>query len=314
MKLPFASGALVATGLFVLCAPAFAHVSFETAQATQNATYKAVLRIPHGCAGEPTLKVSVRIPDGVIDVKPMPKSGWTLDTVRAAYAKPYSLRGTPVTEGVREIVWSGSLADDHFDEFVFQARVTDAVPAGTDLAFPVVQTCANGTEAWTEIAAAGQDAHALKNPAPTVRIAARESAPKTFTVGAITIEQPWSRATPAGAKVGGGYLRVTNAGKEPDRLIGGTFPLASRVELHEMSMTDNVMRMKQLPGGLEIKPGETVELKPGGYHFMFLELRDGLRDGQTIKGTLAFEKAGPVEVEYVVRAMTGQGAGAHQHH
>ena len=123
----------------------------------------------------------------------------------------------------------------------------------------------------------------------------------------LTIEQPWSRATPAGAKVGGGYLRVTNAGKEADRLVGGTFPLAGKVELHEMSMADNVMRMKQVPDGLEIKPGETVELKPGGYHLMFMDLRDGLKDGQSIKGTLVFEKAGSVEVEYVVRSMSGEG-------
>ena len=85
----------------------------------------------------------------------------------------------------------------------------------------------------------------------------------------ITLEQPWSRATPAGAKVGGGYLRITNTGPEPDRLVGGTFPLAAKVEVHEMSLEDNVMRMKQVEGGLEIEPGATVELKPGGYHLMF---------------------------------------------
>ena len=191
---------------------------------------------------------------------------------------------------------------------MFLARISEAVPAGTDLAFPVVQTCANGSESWTEIAAPGQDAHALKKPAPTIRVAAAEAAPKAYTVGAITVEQPWSRATPAGAKVGGGYLRVTNAGREPDRLIGGTFPIAGRVELHEMSMTDNVMRMKQVEGGLAIGPGASVELRPGGYHLMFVDLRDGLKRGQTIKGTLVFEKAGPVEIEYVVRAMSGEAA------
>jgi len=314
MKSSFASGALVAAGFFALSLPAFAHVSFDAAEARQNATYKAVLRIPHGCAGEPTLKVSVRIPEGVIDVKPMPKAGWTLETTKAAFAKPVMLHGKPVAEGVSQIVWSGALADAHFDEFVFLARITDAVAAGSDLAFPVEQTCAGGTEAWTEIAAPGQDAHALKNPAPTVKVVAATSAPKSFAAGTMTIEQPWSRATPAGAKVGGGYLRVTNAGKDSDRLVGGTFPLAAKVELHEMSMADNVMRMKQVTGGLEIKPGESVELRPGGYHLMFLDLREGLKDGQSIKGTLMFEKAGAVEVEYQVRAMAGAGGPAAQPH
>jgi uncharacterized protein YcnI len=314
MKISFATGALVATGLFALSTPAIAHVSFETLQATQNSTYKAVLGIPHGCAGKPTLKVSVRIPDGVVAVKPMPKAGWTLDLVEKTYAKPVMISGKPVTAGTGEIVWSGSLADEHFDEFVFQARITDAVAAGTDLAFPIVQTCAGATEAWTEIAAPGQNPHALKMPAPTVRIVAAPPASKSFTVGPLTIEQPWSRATPTGAKVGGGYLRVTNTGREPDRLIGGTFPLAGKVELHEMSLVDNVMRMKQLVGGLEIGPGASVDLKPGGHHLMFLDLREGLKEGQSLNGTLMFEKAGSVEVEFQVRSMSGEGgAAAHQH-
>ena len=79
-------------------------------------------------------------------------------------------------------------------------------------------------------------------------------------------------------------------------------------------MADNVMRMKQVTGGLEIKPGESVELRPGGYHLMFLDLREGLKDGQSIKGTLMFEKAGAVEVEYQVRAMAGAGGPAAQPH
>ena len=316
MKISFPAGALVATGLFALSAPAMAHVSFETPQATQNSTYKAVLRIPHGCAGAPTLKVSVRIPDGVVAVKPMPKAGWILDMVEKTYPKPVMISGQPVTAGIGEIIWSGSLADEHFDEFVFQARVTDAVEAGSELAFPVVQTCASASEAWTEIAAPGQDSQALNRPAPTIRIVAAPSSAKSYTAGPITIEQPWSRATPAGAKVGGGYLRVTNTGREPDRLVGGTFPLAAKVEVHEMSLVDNVMRMKQLAGGLEIAPGATVELKPGGHHLMFLDLREGLKEGQVLRGTLVFEKAGPVEVEYQVRPMSGDApaAGAHQHH
>ncbi|WP_210496366.1 DUF1775 domain-containing protein [Microvirga antarctica] len=314
MKRLLASGALVATGFLVHAAPAFAHVSFETPRATQNTTYKAVLRVPHGCAGQPTLKVSVRIPAGVIAVKPMPKAGWTLDTVQTTYPAPYQLYGKPVSEGVGEIVWSGSLADAHFDEFVFQARVTDAVAPGAELAFPVVQTCAKASESWTEITAPGQDANALKMPAPTVRIVADETAPKTFTAGTITVQQPWARATPAGAQVGGGYLRVTNTGKEADRLIGGTFPLAGRVEVHEMSMADNIMRMKQMTDGLTIKPGESVELKPGGFHLMFLDLREGLKDGQVLSGTLVFEKAGPIAVTYQVRGMSGEAAGAHAHH
>lgn len=146
---------------------------------------------------------------------------------------------------------------------------------------------------------------------PTQHMAVAQSAPAAaIRAGDLIIEQPWSRATPAGAKVGGGYVRITNAGKEPDRLTGGSFPLAARVEVHEMSMVDNVMRMKPVEGGLEIKPGESVELKPGGYHLMFMDLKEPLKDSQAVKGTLVFERAGVVTVEFAVRGM-GAPAGGH---
>lgn len=131
-------------------------------------------------------------------------------------------------------------------------------------------------------------------------------ADKTYKLGALVIEAPWTRATPGGAKVGGAYLKITNTGTEPDRLIGGTLPLATAVEVHEMSMADGVMKMRKLDKGLEIKPGETVELKPGGFHIMFTGLKEGLKQGEPIKGTLQFEKAGSVEVEYRVAPIGAQ--------
>jgi copper(I)-binding protein len=116
--------------------------------------------------------------------------------------------------------------------------------------------------------------------------------------GSLVIETPWTRATPGGAKVAGGFLKITNAGTAPDRLVGGTLPLAETVEVHEMSMTDGIMKMRRLDKGLEIRPGQSIELKPGGYHIMFMGLKEGLKAGGTIKGTLQFEKAGTVSVEY----------------
>jgi copper(I)-binding protein len=139
---------------------------------------------------------------------------------------------------------------------------------------------------------------------------AQRIADKTYKLGALVIEAPWTRATPGGAKVGGAYLKITNTGTEPDRLIGGTLPVAAEVEVHEMSMTDGVMKMRKLDKGLEIKPGETVELKPGGFHIMFTGLKSGLKQGEPIKGTLQFEKSGSVEVEYRVApigAQSGEG-------
>ncbi len=121
-----------------------------------------------------------------------------------------------------------------------------------------------------------------------------------FKAGSIVINQPWSRATVSSAKVGAGYMTITNTGKEADRLIGGALPQAGRVEIHEMRIVDDVMKMRPLANGLEIKPGETVTLKPGGYHVMFMQLKQPFKEGETLKGDLTFEKAGTVPVEYEV--------------
>ncbi len=308
------NGALAAAVLIALSSPALAHVSFEMPQVTPSSTYKAVLRISHGCQGKPTLKVRVRIPEGIVAVKPMPKPGWTLETAKGSYVRAYQVRGETVSEGVTDIVWSGSLDDGYYDEFVFQAFFTDAYQPGATVHFPVVQECEKATEEWTQVPSAGEDPHSLASPAPGVKIvAAAGASPVAQKAGALTIEQPWARATPGGAAVGGGYVRVTNTGTAPDRLIGGSFPGASRVEVHEMRLEGDVMRMKPVEGGLEIKPGATVELKPGSYHLMFMDLKEPLKEGQTIKGSLVFEKAGTVDVEYVVRSMGGHGAAPMEH-
>jgi len=131
----------------------------------------------------------------------------------------------------------------------------------------------------------------------------------SYRAGDLLIEQPWSRATPGGAKVAGGYVRITNKGTAPERLVGGSFAAAGRMEVHEMSVTDGIMRMKPVEGGVAIPPGATVELKPGGYHAMFLDLQHPLKEGDTIQGTLQFEKAGSVPVTYRVLGMGAQSSG-----
>jgi copper(I)-binding protein len=136
----------------------------------------------------------------------------------------------------------------------------------------------------------------------------------TYRAGSLVIEAPWSRATPGGAKVGGGYLRIVNRGSEPDRLIGGTATVAARVEVHESSIVDGVARMRPVEGGLLIRPGETVELKPGGLHLMLVDLTRPLKEGEAIKGTLVFEKAGTVAIEYRVGGIGAQSAGGGHHH
>ncbi|MDD3445921.1 MAG: copper chaperone PCu(A)C [Zavarzinia sp.] len=125
-----------------------------------------------------------------------------------------------------------------------------------------------------------------------------------YTVGALEIGHPWSRATPAAAKVGGGYLKIDNDADAPDRLVSIATDIAETVQIHEMSMSaDGMMSMKEVEGGLEIPAKGSVELKPGGYHVMFIGLKHPLVEGESFKATLTFEKAGAVTVDFKVEAM-----------
>lgn len=124
-----------------------------------------------------------------------------------------------------------------------------------------------------------------------------------YKVGPLTIIHPWSRATPAGAKVGGGYLVIRNNGQEDDRLVAVSAEISDKPEIHEMAIKDNVMQMRMLGDGLAIPAGGEVVLKPGSYHLMFMELKRQLTEGETFKGTLAFEKAGKVDVIFNVESV-----------
>jgi len=111
-----------------------------------------------------------------------------------------------------------------------------------------------------------------------------------YDVGPIHIAQPWARATPKGASSGAGYMTVTNNGTTPDRMTCVSSDAAEKCQIHTMTMEGGVMKMRPVEGGLEIKPGETVTLKPAGLHVMFVDLKHPLEQGKTVEATLKFEK------------------------
>lgn len=130
------------------------------------------------------------------------------------------------------------------------------------------------------------------------------------TVGDLAIHNPVSRATLPGQPVAGGFLAVENKGAEADRLVAVAAPSVSDdVQIHEMAVVDGVMTMRPLKDGLEIPAGTTVELKPGGFHVMFMAIKKPLAEGETIDATLTFEKAGKVDVTFDVGAMKPAAAG-----
>jgi hypothetical protein len=128
--------------------------------------------------------------------------------------------------------------------------------------------------------------------------------------GDLVITQAWSRATPGGAKTGGGYLTIENKGSTPDRLIGGSAEVADKVQVHEMATSNGVMTMRPLEKGLTIEPGKTVKLAPGGYHLMLFDLKHPLKQGDKVPVTLDFEKAGKVTLSFDVQGIGAQGPAA----
>jgi uncharacterized protein YcnI len=163
---------LGAAGAVAFICTASAHVTLETREAPVGAPYKAVLRVPHGCEGTATIALRVRVPDGMIAVKPMPKPGWKIDTVNGKYPRTYGyFHGAKLSEGVTEIRFSGgSLPDAYYDEFVFTGFLAGDLEPGTMLYFPVVQECEKGVHRWIEIPAAGNSAGDSPEPAPALKL------------------------------------------------------------------------------------------------------------------------------------------------
>jgi uncharacterized protein YcnI len=309
---------MTAAALALATGPAVAHIGLERAETPLGAGYKAIFKVPHGCDGSATTEIRIDIPDGVVAVKPMPKPGWTIELVKKPYAHTYAFyHGMKLSEGVRQVTWRGGpLPDAYYDEFVLSTYIARELQPGP-VYFPVTQTCEKGEMKWADIPAAGQDPHALEHPAPQLTLVKQADAhgdrpAAGITAGDLVVASPWSNATPGGARNGAGYLTITNTGSKPDVLVSATSSVAERVEIHETTTdADGVAKMRQVAGGLQIKPGETVELRPLGLHLMLLGLKAGLKSGDTYTATLRFERAGTVDVPFAVKPMGG--AAPHVH-
>lgn len=124
-----------------------------------------------------------------------------------------------------------------------------------------------------------------------------------YKAGDLELSTAWTRATPPKAKAGGGFIEIVNTGSEADRLVSASSNVAKKTEIHEMAVTDGIMKMRELENGIEIPAGETVALKPGGLHIMFMGLNQSFEEGSKVPVVLTFEKAGEVSVELDVAKM-----------
>ncbi|MET0568732.1 MAG: copper chaperone PCu(A)C [Hyphomicrobiaceae bacterium] len=127
-----------------------------------------------------------------------------------------------------------------------------------------------------------------------------------FKSGGITVVTPWARATPGGAKVGGAYLELKAAAGIEDRLVAAKSAAAGTVEIHDHINEGGIMKMRRVDG-IKLSGGQTVTLKPGGYHLMLMDLKQPLKQGGKLPLTLVFEKAGEVAVEALIAPIGAAG-------
>ncbi|TPP10951.1 copper chaperone PCu(A)C [Rhizobium glycinendophyticum] len=315
---------------------ALAHATFANGPVAIGSYVAATLQVPHGCDGKATNEVRIKLPEGFIAAKPMVKSGWDIEVIQGDYQKSYDNHGKDVKSGPVEIRFkNGNLPDEFYDTFTVYGKVAAGDPA-TGLAFPTEQLCGtDGKVSWEEIPAAGQNPHDLKEPAPVLQLvqAAADAHAghgghgdqaaaghaghaghdahaghgdhmaamdpggfEAVTVGDLELTAGFIKAMLPGQPVGGGFVTITNKGSADDRLVSATSDRAGEVQLHEMIMQGDVMKMRQLPDGVPVPAGQTVELTPGGLHMMFFKVARPFQEGQTVKVTLTFEKAGNVDV------------------
>jgi periplasmic copper chaperone A len=153
---------------------ASAHITLKGKEAAIGSSYDAVFVVPHGCAGSATTRIRVQIPEGVIVVKPMPTAGWNVETITGKYAAAYDYQGSSISEGVKEVVWSGGKLPDHTrEEFAISTFLTSGLKPDTELYFPTVQECEQGVSRWIDIPADPAHAHDSKWPAPGVKLLAK---------------------------------------------------------------------------------------------------------------------------------------------
>jgi len=321
------SGAFIAAGV----AEAQAHVTFVNSSVPEESTSVISLQVPHGCDGKATTEFQVKLPEGFVLAKPQPKPGWELEIIQGNYARTYDDHGTKVTAGPVEIRWkNGNLADAYYDTFNIQGKVS-GVAAGKTLAFPAIQLCgADGKVAWDQVAAEGTNPHSLKSPAPGLTVTAKAAgAPDEHAgmdmsgmnmagmdhsgganqvhdavvkAGDLEVTGAFTKAMLPGQPVGGGYFTVKNNGQADDMLVSVSSPAAGAVEMHEMAMQGEVMKMRKLEGGIAIPAGKSVELTPGGLHLMFMKVTEPFKAGGTVPVTLTFEKAGKVDLALPIEA------------
>ena len=299
---------------------AHSHAVLTDSSAAPGSYYKGAVRIGHGCDGSSTTGVKVFVPVGFEGAKPQAKSGWTISIKKAKLAEPYVSHGKSVTEDVVEIEWKANskecaLADGVFDEFAFMTKLPEKIGANW---LRVLQTCEKGQNDWAEIPSSGISTKGLKMPAAFLNIKADGASIVTANTSNVAISDGWVRPTVAGQKATGAFMKIT--AKENSKLLSVSSPVAGVAEIHEMKMEKDIMKMAAIPS-LDLPAGKAVELRPGSYHLMLMDLKSPVEKGNKVPLTLRFQdaKGGKFQVELMLEtnmpnSSNAPSGGGHQHH
>ena len=276
---------------------ALAHVTLPPGGATVGSDYDAAFRVGHACEGaKATTGLAVRLPKGFVLSDAQARKGWKLDVQK---------------NGDGEVRWTAETPQDALPgseraQFVLRGKVP-----GTPgpLWFKVLQTCDVGSVDWAEVPASGSSTAGLKSPAAKVEVVAQG-------VATVDVRDGWVRQSVPGQSGTGAFMKLT--APTGTKLVAITTPAAGVAEVHEMKMESDTMKMRELAGGLDLPAGQTVELKPGGYHVMMMDLKGPLAKGATVPMTLKFEDAKgaktSLDVTLPVGTPEGGAAGSdHQH-
>jgi copper(I)-binding protein len=317
MKTIFKSTNLLACLTFasvIIPSSVMAHAVLAEPSALAGSYYKGAVRIGHGCDGSPTTGVKLFIPTGFEGAKPQLKTGWTLQVKKANLAKPYQSHGKTVTEDVIELEWTANskesaLPDGAFDEFAFMVKLPEKTGASW---LRILQTCEKGQMDWAEIPTSGLSTKGLKMPAALLVLKAEG----VGNTAGVNVSDTWIRPTVAGQKSTGAFMKLT--AKDNSKLIGVSSPVAGVAEVHEMKMEKDVMKMAPI-SSLDLPAGKAVELKPGGFHVMLMDLKSPLEKGAKVPLTLKFQdaKGTKFQIDLVVDAVMPGAASTetgHQHH
>ena len=323
-KVTHMTGTVFALSTAVFSNAAFSHAVLAESSATAGSYYKGAVRIGHGCDGSSTTGIKLFIPAGFEGAKPQPKAGWAVTVKKAKLAEPYVSHGKTISEDVVEIEWKANskesaLVDGAFDEFAFMTKLPEKPGAKW---LRVLQTCEKGQNDWAEIPASGISTKGMKMPAALLNIQVEGSTAPVFGNGNVTISDSWVRPTVAGQKATGAFMKIT--AKENSKLLGVSSPVAGLAEIHEMKMEKDVMKMGAI-SSLDLPAGKAIELKPGSYHLMLMDLKASVDKGAKVPLTLRFQdaKGAKFQVDMVLdTAMPGSApnvtnapaSSGHEHH